>query len=98
MSQKTGRMRFQYSEWVVAGKVNGVVITSPLLIRSASRATNSAIVPLQNRLRCSTPRKLRSLCFQLFVQRPLIGELFPLPNARQHLNIAFKLGMVGRVT
>ena len=55
MSAKTGVMLFHESTWGVAGKVKGVVITSPAN-RKARQATMSAIVPLLKRDRCGARR------------------------------------------
>ena len=55
MSTNTGLMPFHSSECAVATKEYGVVMTSPVM-RSACSAVTSAMVPLVNRARCSTPR------------------------------------------
>ncbi|MNH40802.1 hypothetical protein D3C79_1021750 [compost metagenome] len=55
ISTNTGVRLFHSSEWAVATKEYGVVITSPLS-PAACNAVISAWVPLQNSEMCSTPR------------------------------------------
>lgn len=55
MSANTGLIPFHNSEWAVATKEYGVVMTSPVM-RSDCSAVTSARVPLANREMYSTPR------------------------------------------
>lgn len=55
MSTNTGFMPFHHKACVVATKLNGVVITSPVM-RRACKAVMSGKVPLVNRLTNGTPR------------------------------------------
>ena len=48
-------MPFHHNAWVVATKLNGVVMTSPVM-RRACKAVMSGRVPLVNRLMNGTPR------------------------------------------
>ena len=88
MSANTGVILFQVTAAGVAGKVNGVVITSPLS-RKAWQAVTIAMVPLLNSeilLASRTTEGLLELC----VLWSGIGQPLGFPDIRQQPRIFFQ--------
>jgi hypothetical protein len=73
ISTNTGLIPFQSSACVVAAKVYGVVMTSPV-IRNACNAVISASVPLAKRHTWGTPRYCPECFLELLVKGSAVGE------------------------
>ena len=87
ISTKIGFILFHHKECVVATKLNGVVITSPVMF-NACRAVIKANVPFENNEIYFTPKVISQFFFELLMQWTVVCQPFILPYL---LEIGYKL-------